>query len=636
MKDTRASLDRHKFLLGEHSLVRASTLVALSLMSLIPACGGDDDEGSNNAGGTGGAGTGGAGSGGTAGNPNGGTSGASQAGTGGTGGGSGGSAGADAGDGAAPTDAGDASALPARKPNILGIIADDLGYSDLGAFGGEISTPNLDTIAAEGRILTGHRSASLCAPMRAMLLSGTDSHLVGLGRMGGAVGPQVGKPGYENELNDKALSVAELLKDAGYHTYIAGKWHLGDGEDLSPKARGFESSYVLLGGVASFFNELADPPTNPQKQLYREDGVFTTPPEDFFATDYYTDKLIGYIDAHQADDKPFFALATYTAPHWPVQAPEHYIDRYKGRYDVGYDVIRERRLARQKQLGIIPQNFEANPRLPTTGDNPKPWTALTAAEKALEARKMEVYAAMVEQLDANIGRIVQYLKQIGEYENTFIYFQSDNGAEGGDRDSFAATDLSRSGPVDNSLANIGRPGSYTSYGPRWAEVGATPFRLWKSYTTEGGIAVPAIVRLPGQHQKRPHFTGLTHVKDLAPTFLEVAGVANPGTSYKGKTVHPTTGLSLVPVLENRAASVRSSSDVIAWEHGNHRYVIRDKWKLVWLSAPYGPTPRAWSLFDLSTDRGEVHDVSAANPAVVNELTQAWNAYVSQTGVVLSE
>ncbi|CAN97900.1 arylsulfatase (aryl-sulfate sulphohydrolase) [Sorangium cellulosum So ce56] len=592
--------------------------------------GGGGTGGAGGSGGTGGGGAGGAGGGdGGAGGTSGGDGDA-----GGTGGGDGGAGGTGGGDGGAGGTGGGGPIV--ELPNIVTIVADDLGFSDLGAFGGEITTPNLDTLAAEGRILTGHRSGSLCAPTRAMLVSGTDSHAVGLGRMGGGTGRQAGQPGYEGYLTDNALSVAEILRDAGYHTYIAGKWHLGDTEDQSPPARGFEKSYVLLPGVATFFNEFADPPTTAQARLYREDGVYTQPPRDFYATEFYTDKLIQYIESNRADGKPFFAFATYTTPHWPLQAPPEYIDRYRGRYDAGYDAIRERRLERLKSRGVIPQSFTPNPRLPSGGSNPKTWEELTPEERIYEARRMEIYAAMVENLDANIGRLIQYLKRVGEYENTFIFFQSDNGAEGGNREGFAATDPSRSGAVVNSLENLGRPGSYIGVGPRWAEVSATPFRLWKSYTTEGGIAVPAIARLPGQHQSRPQFDGTTHVIDFLPTVLELAGVPNPGTTYKGREVEPISGRSILPVLEDRATGLRAPGETLIWEHGNHRYVIRDNWKLLWLSAPYGPTPRAWSLFDLATDRGEINDVSAAHPDVAAELAAAWSQYAAARGVILTE
>ncbi|WP_437999336.1 arylsulfatase [Sorangium sp. So ce185] len=594
-------------------------------------------------GGTGGAGggTGGAGGGGTGGGTGGaggGTGGAGGGGSSGEAGAAGEGGGAAAGSGGAGGGTGGAGGggTGAELPNIVTIVADDLGFSDLGAFGGEISTPNLDTLAAEGRILTGHRSGSLCAPTRAMLVSGTDSHSVGLGRMGGGTGPQAGQPGYEGYLTDNALSVAEILKDAGYHTYIAGKWHLGDDEDQSPPARGFERSYVLLGGVAAFFNEYADPPTTAQARLYREDGVYAQPPRGFYATELYTDKLIQYIESNRADGKPFFAFATYTAPHWPLQAPPEYIDRYRGRYDAGYDAIREQRLARLKSRGIIPESFTPNPRLPSDGTNPKTWEQLTPEERIYEARRMEIYAAMVENLDANIGRLIQYLKRVGEYENTFIFFQSDNGAEGGNREGFAANDPSRSGEVVNTLENLGRPGSYIGVGPRWAEVSATPFRLWKSYTTEGGVAVPAIARLPGQHHAKPQFDGTTHVVDFLPTVLELAGVPNPGSTYKGRDVEPISGHSILPVLDDRATAVRAPGETLIWEHGNHRYVIRDNWKLLWLGAPYGPTPRAWTLYDLATDRGEINDVSAAHPELAAELAAAWTQYATERGVILTE
>jgi arylsulfatase len=540
-----------------------------------------------------------------------------------------------AGDGPLSKDGGgEEESTTLNRPNIILILADDLGYSDLGAFGGEINTPNLDTLAAEGRILAGHHAGSTCSPTRAMITSGTDSHLVGLGNMAELLRPdQIGKPGHEGYLNDRSLSIADLLKDAGYHTYIAGKWHLGYTEDQSPKARGYESSYVLLPGVATFFNEFADPPTEEQQKLYRENGVYTIPPKDFYATDFYTDKLISFIEANRGDGKPFFAFAAYTAPHWPLQAPPEYIDRYRGRYDSGFTAIRAARIERQKALGIIPQAFEPNPLLPETADNPKTWASLTEGERKDQARRMEIYAAMVENLDANIGRLIRYLQSKGEYDNSFIFFQSDNGPEGANRDNFD-DDKSRGCATDNSLANLGRKGSYVGYGPRWAEVSATPFRLWKAFTTEGGVAVPAIARLPKQQQARTNFEGVTHVMDLAPTFLEVAGVALPGSVYKGRAVHPIIGLSLLPALEHRSEHVRDPGAVLAWEMNDNGYVIRDNWKLVWVAGKYGPTPKGWQLFDLSTDRAETKDLSTTRPEIVKQLNAAWEQYAAANGVVL--
>jgi arylsulfatase A-like enzyme len=526
----------------------------------------------------------------------------------------------------APDAAQDAQVPSAKRPNILLIVADDLGYSDLGVFGGEISTPNIDALAASGRILTDHHAGFTCAPTRSMLISGTDHHLVGLGRMGAGTGPQAGQPGYEGFLNDRALSIAELLRDGGYHTYIAGKWHLGSGDTQSPLQRGYEKSYVLLPGVSTFFAELSSPPTEAQTKNYREDGQYVTPPADFYQTDFYTDKLISYLDANRADGKPFYAFAAYTSPHWPMQAPESFIDRYKGKYDEGYDVIRARRFARQKELGIIPQDAVAANPLPVTAERPG-WEQLSTEQKSFEARRMEIYAAMVENLDWNIGRLIEHLKEIGEYDDTFIFFQSDNGAEGRNADRATA---------NNTLQNLGRAGSYVGVGARWAEVSATPFRLWKAYSPEGGHSVPAIAHLPKQTSASKRFGGLTHLTDLAPTFLELAGVQDPGTSYKGRSVHPITGKSLLPVLEERATFVRDDNTVLADEQDTHRYVRRGRWKLLWLGPPFGLTPSAWQLYDLQTDRAEINDVSALHPDIVAELIAEWEAYVQRVGVVLGQ
>ena len=512
------------------------------------------------------------------------------------------------------------------RPNILLIVADDLGYSDVGAFGGEIRTPNLDALAADGRLLTDHHTAPTCSPTRAMLYSGTDHHLVGLGSMAERMSPeQQGKPGYEGYLNQRALSFADLLRDSGYHTYIAGKWHLGLTEDKSPKVWGFESSFVLVNGAASHF--AADPArltSADQGAVYRENGVETAVPADFFSTEFYTDKLIQYLEQTRGDGKPFLALATYTAPHWPLQAPETFIDRYKGKYDVGYDEIGQRRIARQKLLGIIPRDFKPHQPFPSTPQHPT-WADLTPEQKKFEARRMEIYAAMVEHLDFNIGKLLKYLKRSGQYEDTFIFFQSDNGAEAGSGFTNIETN-------DNSYENLGRRYSNVAYGPRWGEVSATPFRPWKAYTAEGGVLVPAIARLPKQRLARLPFAGFTHVSDLAPTFLELARAANPGTSYKGREVYPITGRSILPRLENRTSKVHPAGEVWAEELFGRRYVRRDHWKLLYVEPPYGSG--GWALYDLASDPAESRDVSAERPDIFAELKNEWDLYAARVGLVL--
>ena len=529
------------------------------------------------------------------------------------------------GDAAAPDDSKNKPPDADGRPNILFIMADDLGYSDIGAFGGEIRTPNLDRLAREGRILTDHVASTACSPTRAMLISGADPHLVGLGAMAELIWPaQAGKPGHEGYLNRRALSVAELLRDSGYHTYIAGKWHLGLGEERGPNAWGFESSFVLSEGAAGHFAPDPKRLTLADLQVtYRENGVQTTVPDDFFSTDYYTDKLLEYMAAHERDGKPFFAFAAYTAPHVPLQAPDAFIDRYRGVYDVGYEAIRQKRIERQKALGILPPDAMPSA-LAATIDNPD-WNALPPQRKRVEARVMEVYAAMVENLDHNVGRLIAYLEQTKQYDHTFVFFQSDNGPEGN------ATFLNDQNS-DNSFENIGRRYSNVASGKRWAEVSATPHRAWKAYMTQGGIAVPAIARLPRTGAARAAFAGITHTTDLAPTFLELARIPRPSASHRGREVAPMTGRSLLPGLSGMAPSVHPPGTLFADELNGGRYARRDKWKLLWYQPPL--TAGQWVLLDLANDPSETRDVSSANPEVAQALREGWLDYAKRVGVVL--
>lgn len=512
-----------------------------------------------------------------------------------------------------------------KQPNVLFIMADDLGYSDIGAFGGEIHTPNLDALANEGRLLSDYHTAPTCSPTRSELLSGTDHHLAGIGAMAELTPAHLkGKPGYEGYLNQKALSLPEILKDNGYHTYMAGKWHLGLTEELSPKARGFEKSFALLQGLDLHFKTQPAGVTRPG--TYREDGKLVELPDGFFSTNYYTDKLIAYIDQNKADGKPFFGYAAYTAPHWPIQAPDDFINRYKGKYDGGYDVIRDARIAKQKQLGIIPQDFK--PAIPLVTSNVPnqrgTWNELSADQQKFEARKMEVYAGMVENLDYNIGRVITYLKQNKLYDNTLIFFVSDNGAEGFERGSPTG--------YNNSYDNIGRDTSYLYIGPRWAEVSATPFHLWKDTAGEGATTAPAIVRMPNQTRSESIYRGFASVTDVLPTILDISSIKNPGKTYQGRAVHPITGLSWIPVLKNQKASVREDNYVFADElHGN-KYARNKEWKIAFQNVSTLGTGK-WELYNLGTDRGEREDVSAQHPEVVNSLIGIYNKYTQDNGVL---
>ncbi len=594
-----------------------------------------------------------------------------------------------------------------KRPNILYIMADDLGYSDIHAFGGEINTPNLDALVQSGRILTNHHTGTVCAITRSMLISGTDHHLVGEGTMGVPTDERKGLPGYEGYLNDRALSVAQLLKDGGYHTYMAGKWHIGSGIPGSPTGGGqtpdqwgFEHSYALLGGAAT--NHFAHEPAGSKN--YTEDGKYVQPgqpgqpggtggnPAVFYSTDFYTQRLISYIDSNKADGKPFFAYAAFTSPHWPLQVPEPYLHNYAGKYDQGYDAIRNARIARQKALGIIPADFtpfagvpEKLAASPATVNNgtanakyisavhsaaqgysdygpgvvDKAWSSLSPAEKKAQARYMEIYAGMVENLDHNIGLLVQHLKDIGEYDNTFIMFQSDNGAEGWPIDSGAdptATDTANAyDPVYSALGsdNGKQNAQRLQYGLRWAEVSATPFRLTKGYATEGGVSTPLIVHLPGQTQQLPTLRPFTHVTDNTATFLAVAQIAAPAQPappllnsltgvdqnkgkvvYNNRYVYPITGQSLLPVLNGQRTTVVHTAPFGDEAYGRGYLRSADgQWKALWTEPPNGPLDGHWELFDVTADRGENRDVSAQNPSIISSLIQQWNTYMSGVGGV---
>lgn len=541
-----------------------------------------------------------------------------------------------------------------QRPNILMILADDLGYSDIGAFGGEIATPNLDALAASGRMLTSFRASPVCSPTRAMLMSGTDHHQVGMGTMAeyvnrmvnGNVAPwgasnQYGfsnvPAGYEGFLNDQALSMPELLRDAGYHTYMVGKWHLATIPGSSPtyrpqsypNAKGFENSFALLQGGAPHFAPVPGLPTAGDLGVsYLENDQKVGLPPDFFSSTGFTDKIIGYIEKNRADKKPFLAYAAYTAPHWPLQAPDADIAKYAGRYDEGYEVIRDRRIAKLKASGLLPADFVPYPGLDSNVQQRPRWNELSAAQKVSEARKMEIYAAMVDNLDQNIGRLIQYLKDTGQYERTLIVFASDNGPSG------EGSNFANDANTDNSFANMGRKRSNVAYGERWAEVSAAPFRGRKTFTTEGGITVPVIVKLPHQRDgKRPAGDSM-HIADLLPTFLEAAGAQNPGTTYRGRSVHPITGLSLMDRLLDRTPSVRSANDVVAGELFGGRYVVRDDWKLV--SVPHAPFGNGeWMLFDMRNDQGERLDLFASRPDVAARLVSDYQAYAQRVGVVFA-
>lgn len=525
-----------------------------------------------------------------------------------------------------------AQAAPAKRPNILLIVADDLGYTDLGAYGAEISTPNLDKLASGGVKMTGFYASPFCSPTRAMLMSGSDNHLVGFGDMAELMLPeQRGKPGYEGNLNARVVPVAQVLKDAGYRTAMAGKWHLGVKEEFSPATSGFEQSYAMVMGGASHWGDqsgiVAMDPAKPPKAIYRENGKAIDIPRDgFYSSQAFTDKLLDYLKSGEKSGKPFFGYLAFTAPHWPLHAPDADIAKYEGRYKEGYDKLRKERLERMKRLGIVPADtpvYEGHAHWPK-------WESLTPAQQEAEARRMTVYAAMVDHMDRQIGRVLDYLKAKGELDNTFIFFMSDNGADGNSVYDVGRTREWIEKDMDNSTANTGKPGSFIEYGPGWAQVGSTPFKLYKSFMYEGGIAVPAIAWGPGIKGgalKRE----FAHVTDVAPTIFELAGARHPGTEYQGKPVLPLRGKSMVSWLQGKASTVRSDQDAVGWELGGRKALRKGDWKIVYANKPWGKD--GWELYNIAKDRTESRDLADENPQKLGEMIVAWKQYVAETGTL---
>ena len=525
------------------------------------------------------------------------------------------------------------------RPNVLLIVVDDMAFNDLGIFGSEIRTPNIDALAREGVFLTNFHVAPNCSPTRAMLFSGTDSHNAGLGNMAEDLSAnQKGNPGYEGYLNFQVAALSELFLDAGYHTYMTGKWHLGLTQETSPAARGFEKSYTLLqGGGGAFANMV--PIVGPGKALYQENGEkLEELPEDFYSTRFYTELMQEYIGADLEDGKPFFAYLAYTSPHWPLQAPQESMARYKGVYDAGYDVLREKRLQSQKDLGLVAAEAEPFPRLL----DEKPWDELSLDEQRYQAKIMEIYAAMVDDVDVYIGRMIDYLKEIGEYENTVIFFMSDNGPEGhAMQHSFPELVTWANECCDNSYENIGNADSYVWLGPNWGQAGNTPLRMFKGYPSQGGVRAPAFFHYPRAMQTAAINDSVITVKDIMPTLLELAGVEHPGAGlFQGREVLAMQGRSVVPVLTGERASVREPDDYMGWELFGKQAIRQGDWKII--NIPSIPSrdvrlpvlkPGQWQLYNLAEDPAEMNDLADSNPEKLRELLALWEQYTTENNFI---
>jgi arylsulfatase len=511
--------------------------------------------------------------------------------------------------------------MSGRRPNILLIVADDLGYSDIGPFGADIATPALDTLADQGLRLTNFHVLPSCSPTRSVLLSGVDNHQAGLGTMGEMKTSEMdGYPGYAGYLNFQVAALPEVLKDGGYHTYMAGKWHLGSDDKTSPHARGFEETFALIPGGGSHWSDRR-PLSPPQVMYYKRNGKeVESLPEDFYSTQYYTDLLLEWISRDQGDGKPFFAYLSYTAPHDPLHAPQSYIEKYRGAFDDGWDVLREKRLDALKELGIVPADSRPFPRLPSV----PAWNEMSVEERQLAARDMEVYAAMIDYMDEQIERVLDTLKEIGEYDNTMILFFSDNGANGAPPTAYPGQTEEHLESFDNSLENRGLVNSFIEPGPGWAQASMSPSRMFKGFTAEGGIRSPFIVKLPGTAQNAGTMNhSFVHVRDIMPTILDLADVEHT-EEFAGRTVLPLHGQSVLDLLAGRAEQAYPEASQVGYELFGLKAYFDGDWKILWMPPPFGSGD--WELYNLADDPGEMNDLGGEHPERLEEMVAMWKQY----------
>ena len=506
------------------------------------------------------------------------------------------------------------------KPNILLIVADDMGYTDLGCFGSEISTPNIDALANEGVTFTNFHTAPMCAPCRASILTGANNHLAGVGCQFRRVDSLWG---YEGYLTNRIKTIPESLKEANYSSFMAGKWHLGKKEDQWPFERGFAQTFVTLGGAANHHNTLG---FTSGGSLYAHNGDSTNWPSKGYSTELYTDYALDFIKNIDTSDAPFFGYMAYTSPHWPLQVEDNYWKKYEEVYKNGYEVLRLERLQNLKEIGYIDSDYD----LPELHPTVIPWGSLDSLERKKEIRKMALYAGMLENLDYHIGRIVKHLKETGEYDNTMIIFMSDNGPSSKDFYNNPGWKYVKA-TYNNDYENMGSPSSFVSYGPGWAEASSAPHRYHKRYVYEGGIRAPLIIKpaksTPIGKKVNKSFVAMT---DLAETCYEVAGIKNPN-KLDPKLAESLPGNSILPTLRGDVTEIHSDDETWVLEHNHHVLVRRGNWKLV--NPGFDWTEENFVLYNLSTDPTESTDVKIEHPEIFQELLAEWHSFKEKYKVI---
>ena len=513
-----------------------------------------------------------------------------------------------------------ASVAGSEKPNVILILVDDLGYSDLGSYGGEMQTPNIDGLAYNGLRMTQLYNSARCCPTRASLMTGLYPHKTGVGFMTA----DNGKPGYRGFLNDNCVTSASILKEAGYKTYLAGKWHLRGkaGLHCTPTNRGFDEFYGPFHDYADFY----------KPEIYHRlpEGRAKLPIKDdaFYATDAITDYALHFMDDARQEKKPFYLYLAYNAPHFPLQAPKKLIDKYIETYVKGWDRLRQQRFKKMQKMGILPENIKLSekgivPKVPNRNKDSKyygkqipEWDSLDSVRKIDLVRRMATFAAMVDSVDHNVGRVIEDLKKNDEFENTIIFFLSDNGAcaewdpYGFDNNPYPNNKLYEGKDLDL----IGGKNTFHSYGTGWANFCNTPFDSYKHYTYEGGISSPMIIHYPKSLKNVGKIDrSVNHVMDIPATIIELAGATYPKT-YKGKEIYPIQGRSLVPLINGQKEKNRT----LYFEHEGNRAVRDGKWKAVWTNYS-----KSWKLFNIDNDRSETADLAALHPEIVSRLNKQW-------------
>ncbi|MHC4396992.1 MAG: arylsulfatase [Planctomycetota bacterium] len=497
------------------------------------------------------------------------------------------------------------------RPNILLIMVDDMGFSDIGCYGSEINTPNINCLAAGGVRFTQFYNAARCCPTRASLLTGLYPHQAGMGGMVNH-GADIRPPGpYQGYLNDECVTIAEVLRSAGYQTFMSGKWHVGESRPHWPTDRGFDKYFGLISGGANYFDITKGRAKGIKRQMAIDDKSYMPPKDNFYMTDAITENAVKYLDSCHQKNKPFFLYVAYTAPHWPLHALPEDIAKYKGRFLEGWDRLRKKRYQRQLAMGIVDQKWPLSPRDKTA-------TAWEQVENKEEMDlKMAVYAAQIDRMDQGVGKILDEVKALGQEENTLVLFLSDNGGchEGGPWGFDWRKNSLPPGGVD----------SYMSYGLSWANLSNTPFRRYKHWVHEGGIATPLIACWPAVIKNRNFITHQTgHIIDIMATCIDIAGIDYPKT-YNGQEIIPLEGKTLLPIFRGKK---RQGQNTIYWEHMGNKAIRHGKWKLV--SVRKGK----WELYDIETDRTELNDLVHKYPKKTEQLKTMYESWAKRCGVRL--